>query len=131
MLNGACSCGAVRFEAGGVPFHATCCHCTQCRGSTGAPFVAWFSVNRADFRFTHGSPTRFRSSARGTRSFCPQCGTQLTFESDDYPDEVDVTTSSLDDPAQVPPQDHTYVGSRLPWVVLADGLPQFLRARER
>jgi hypothetical protein len=129
MLHGGCLCGAVRFEAGGTPFHRTFCHCETCRRSTGAPVVAWFSVPRAQFRFTQGSPGRFRSSAQGTRSFCTQCGSQLTFESDALPQEIDVTTCTLDDPAQLPPQDHTWTRSRLDWMHLADGLAEHAQAR--
>jgi hypothetical protein len=58
------------------------------------------------------------------RSFCPQCGAQLTFEHEDFPEEIDVTTCSLDDPESLPPKDHTWTSRRLGWVELADRLPQ-------
>lgn len=129
MLHGACLCGNVRYEAGGTPFHRTVCHCTACRRSAGAPLVAWFSVPRVRFRFVQGSPARFKSSSHGTRSFCPQCGSPLTFESDRAPDEIDITICTLDDPEQLPPEDHTWVRSRLAWIHLADGLPAHEMAR--
>ena len=128
-LEGGCYCGKLRYEATGVPFHRTNCHCSMCRRTTGAPFVTWFSVKRSEFRMVAGEPTRFRSSRGGTRSFCSTCGTQLTFVSDDYPDDIDVTTCSLDDPETLPPHDHTRTSSRLRWISLADGLPEFLEAR--
>jgi hypothetical protein len=87
--------------------------------------VAWFTVRRADFRLTAGAPARFASSARVVRTFCPSCGAPLTFESDEYPDEIDVTTASLDDPEAMPPRDHTHTETRLRWVRLADGLPTY------
>ncbi len=129
MLTGGCCCGAIRYEAGGTPFHATSCHCSICRRTTGAPFVTWFSVSRSAFRFVQGASARFRSSARATRSFCSNCGTQLTFEHDDAPDEIDITTCSLDDPEALPPEDHTYANRRVGWVRLADGLPEYSEAR--
>ena len=128
MLTGGCFCGRLRYETAGAPYNATVCHCTMCRRTTGAPVVAWFSVPRSQFRLT-GELTRFRSSGKATRSFCPECGTALTFELDAAPDEIDVTTASLDEPNQVPPADHTYVRSRLDWIQLADDLPQFRQAR--
>jgi len=131
MLEGGCYCGRVRYEAAGEPFNETNCHCTICRRTTGAPFVAWFSVPRDRFRITRGSPTRFRSTAKGVRSFCSECGTQITFEHDDFAQEIDVTTCSLDDANAVPPKDHTRVSSRLAWVRLADALPEFPESRER
>jgi hypothetical protein len=76
-----------------------------------------------------GEPSRFRSSARATRSFCGHCGTQLIFQSEDTPDEIDVTTCSLDDPEAEPPRDHTHVSSRLRWIQLCDGLSEHSEAR--
>lgn len=128
-MNGGCYCGAIRYEAAGRPFNETVCHCSICRRATGAPLVAWFSVARAQFRFVQGSPARFRSSPHASRTFCPHCGTALTFEEDHAPDEVDVTVCSLDDPALVAPHDHTWIRSRLAWVKTADGLPEFPEAR--
>jgi hypothetical protein len=123
LLTGGCLCGAVRYEAAGTPFHRTHCHCSVCRRSTGAPFVAWFSVPKAAWRIVQGAPLRFRSSPHATRSFCGQCGTQLTFEDDTAGEEIDITTCSLDDPERLPPEDHTHAGSKLSWIALADGLP--------
>jgi hypothetical protein len=129
MLDGGCLCGEVRYAAHGMPFHETSCHCTMCRRASGAPMVAWFSVARADLHWVKGALTRYRSSAHATRSFCARCGTQLTFESDAHPDEIDITTCSLDDPEQVPPTDHTRTSSQLRWVKLDDGLPRHREAR--
>src|SRR5919107_944862 len=105
MLTGGCYCGAIRYEADGAPFHETNCHCSICRRTTGAPFVTWFSVRRSGFRITQGQPTRFGSTAKGTRSFCPRCGTQITFEHADFPDEIDITAATLDQPERIEPKD--------------------------
>jgi hypothetical protein len=131
VLEGGCLCRFVRYQAGGTPFHETVCHCTMCRGSTGAPMVGWFSVRRDDFRLTSGELVGFPSSPRATRNHCPRCGTQITFQSNDYPGETDVTIASLNDPNAVPPKDHTFVRSKPAWVTLSDGLPQFETRRER
>jgi hypothetical protein len=128
MLTGGCYCGQVRYEVTGTPFHETNCHCSICRRTTGAPFVTWFSVRPSELRFVAGAPTRFQSSPKGTRSFCPACGTQLTFEGTDWPDEIDVTTCSLDHPEQVPPRAHIHTSSRLRWIELGDGLPEYREA---
>src|SRR5689334_23742197 len=130
MLTGGCLCGATRYEAGGKPFHLTNCHCSMCRRACGAPMVAWFSVPRTELEWLNAAPASYRSSDQAVRSFCPRCGAQLTFASDAHPDEIDITTCSLDDPELLPPEDHTRVSSRLSWVKLDDGLPQYLEARE-
>ena len=128
MLTGGCHCGRIRYQASATTFHETSCHCSICRRTTGAPFVAWFSVRRDAFQFTQGSPRIYASSARGKRAFCPNCGTQLTFEHVDCADEIDVTTCSLDDPERAPPKDHIHTSTRLSWV--ADRLPEFAEARD-
>ncbi len=129
MLTGGCFCGAIRYEAADRALNCTNCHCTMCRGTTGAPCVAWFTVQRDDFRYTRGAPTQFRSSAHATRTFCPTCGTQLTFSDISAPDEIDITICSLDSNTTVTPQDHTFTASQVPWLKLADGLPCYQRSR--
>ena len=128
-MQGGCFCGVIRYEAAGSLFHETNCHCSICRRISGAPFVAWFSVAKSGFRFTAGAPTRFRSTAKGERTFCPRCGTHLTFEHEDFAGEVDVTTCSLDHPDLLPSKDHTHTHRKLSWVVLNDGLPAYLESR--
>ncbi|WP_426956844.1 GFA family protein [Muricoccus radiodurans] len=130
MLTGGCHCGRVRYEAEGKLFHPTLCHCRDCRRVSGAPCVAWFTVSSAGFRITQGVLRHYASSARAERGFCGDCGTPILFQAHDLPQEVDVTTASLDDPEAVPPADHTQVGSRLSWMRLADGLRQFRTSRE-
>lgn len=129
-MDGGCFCGFIRYRAGGDPNSETNCHCSICRRTSAAPFVTWFTVRRADFALVSGAPNSFRSSAHGTRTFCPRCGTPLTFESTRAPDEIDVTTCSLDHPERVPPRDHTQTGTRLPWVELGT-LPAFPAGRSR
>ena len=129
MLIGGCYCGAIHYEAGGTPRDETNCHCSIYRRTTGAPFVTWFSVPSTEFRIVKGLPTRFNSTDKGTRSFCPRCGTQIAFEHTDFPDLVDITTSSLDNPDLVPPRDNTRTSSRLGWIV-QDGLPEYRESRQ-
>ena len=95
----------------------------------GAASVAWFSVPRAGFRYVGAAPAQFRSSPKVTRRFCGACGTSLTYESDDFPDELDITIASLDDPASMAPRDHTQAAGKLPWDHLGDGLPAYPQTR--
>ena len=128
VISGGCLCGAVRYEASGTPYNVTHCHCSDCRRSSGAPFVTWASFRRDEFRFTTEEPRLIEWAGR-LRAFCPHCGTQLTFVSGMGADEVDVTVSSFDDPEVVEPRDHTWTEDRLPWIQLADGLPVYRRER--
>ena len=91
--------------------------------------MAWFSVLTAELRFLAAPPRYFASSATARRGFCPLCGTSLSYQREDLPHEIDVTTASLDRPELVPPLDHTQTAARLPWVKLSDGLPRFAGTR--
>ena len=128
-LTGGCLCGAVRYEAGGEPYHSGYCHCVTCRRASGAPVVAWFSVKLTNFRLLKGEPRARVSSEHGERRFCPDCGTQMFFDDYRYPDEIDITNASLDDPERVAPQFHLYMKSRIDWVRFGDGLKTFHETR--
>jgi hypothetical protein len=129
MLKGGCYCGSVRYEVSGTPFDATFCHCADCRRCAAAPFVAWFSVKRSEFRVVQGEPKHFASSEAVLRTFCPDCGTPLTYQHDGFPDEIDVSTCSLDMPDLVPPEDHTWTSQKLEWIDISNALPQYRDGR--
>jgi hypothetical protein len=128
VIQGGCLCGSVRYEIAGQPHNITHCHCADCRRSSGAPFVTWATFRRGDFRLLSGLPRGLRWAGRW-RSFCPYCGTPLTFLTGPDADEIDVTVCSLDDPTSVTPDDHTWIEDRLPWIRLADKLPTHGRRR--
>jgi hypothetical protein len=63
------------------------------------------------------------------RTFCSTCGTPLTYQHASFPDELDVSTASLDDPSAFPPADHIWTSEQVAWLQLGDGLPRFSRSR--
>jgi hypothetical protein len=123
IYEGGCLCGAVRYRAQGTRYHLCNCHCDTCRRVSAAPFVAWASFKAQEFAFVKGEPTRFASSAKAHRTFCPRCGTPLTYQLNAKQDEIDVTICSLDDPQALKPRDHVWTRSKLDWIKLDDGLP--------
>jgi hypothetical protein len=116
MTRGGCFCGAIRYEFGAGDYRVVNCHCTMCRRTSGAPFVTWVVVPRASFRYVAGSPRQLRSSERGTREFCRDCGTPLVFFESGRPDQLDVTVGSLDEPARFPPAAAVHTDTRLGWL---------------
>lgn len=116
-FKGGCHCRQIRYRITHQPRLATICHCTECRGSTGAPVVAWATVPREALILEKGHIRIHRSLTGDGRGFCDQCGTQLVFLSKDKADtETDFTIASLDDPDRIPPQDDVWTRSRIKWV---------------
>jgi hypothetical protein len=111
----------VRFRAAQAPIYQTNCHCSNCRRAIGAQSVAWITVNREDFQFEKGAPKRYHTDTGAWRTFCDSCGTSLTYERDTRPDEIDITTGSLDHPEDFPPTKDFFTEEKLPWVSLIDG----------
>ena len=57
----------------------------------------------------------------------PPAAPRLTYRSENRPTEIDVTLGTLDEPTRLAPQMHVWVEDKLPWVMIADGLPQWPR----
>lgn len=125
---GGCLCRSVRYRITGQPLAQALCHCKSCRLAAGAPAVAWIVVNRSDFAFVAGDPIRFRSSPEVIRTFCGTCGTPLTYQHDDGPDTIDVTTATLDLPDAFPPAKEIWVEHKIAWMPVNARLPQYPRS---
>lgn len=121
---GGCFCGNVRYRTEGRPLDVVHCHCEMCRRTAGAPFVTWVTVRDDAFSWIAGEPKLLQSSERAERTFCGDCGSPLTFRSQDRRDEVDVTLATMDRPEDHAPARHVWTSRRLVWVKLADGLPE-------
>jgi hypothetical protein len=114
VMSGGCQCGAVRYALYELP-ESTVCHCRMCQKAVGGPFAALSKVPLGQFAWTRGMPGKFQSSSAAERHFCTGCGTPLTFHYLDG-DAIEVTTGSLDLPAQVPVTRNFGVEARLPWI---------------
>ena len=113
ILEGGCLCGATRYKIDAAPEVVAHCHCGMCRRSAGAPVLTWLVLPRKNFHITKGEMKIYNSSAKGERKFCPECGTQLVFQTSDNPDKLDVSVASLDDPERMPPTCHVGADGRL------------------
>jgi len=123
-ITGGCLCKSVRYRVPAEPLWVAHCHCGSCRKSAGAPFVTWAGFPK-DAATWEGAPRRdFASSPGATRSFCPTCGTPLTYYGERWPDELHFLVATFDDPEAVTPARHVYWREHLSWIELSDGLPR-------
>lgn len=106
-LNGKCECGAVRYRVADEFLYASNCHCSRRRAATGSAFKPFAGIERekleivegADRLLVHGEETLNDTRWAG-------CGSLLfsVVRDGGYP---------------------LFVGSKAPWFVITDDLPQF------
>lgn len=113
---GGCMCGAIRFRLNAPPYLVDYCHCNSCRKHTGAPVSVFADCKRNVVEWISGTPAFYESSPGVRRGFCAKCGSTLTYESDDFPDEIHIHVGALDRPEDFPPQGpQSFAEERLPW----------------
>ena len=119
---GGCLCGDVQYEVTGEPSVVTICHCRMCQRQTGSPF-AFVAKFHADAVVWNKEPVFFKSSARASRSFCPKCGSSLSFQ------EEDGTVcwfflGSMDNPKKFTPSRQYHLNGALTWIHQIDDIPR-------
>jgi hypothetical protein len=124
-LEGGCLCGAVRYRIDAAPLATSRCHCRSCRLATGAPSVAWAVMPANAFVYLRGQPTQHRSSPQIVRTFCSHCGTSLTWQHDEQPQSIDITTATLDDPDALAPSREIWLDQKIAWQPLDAALPHY------
>jgi len=130
VLDGGCLCGAIRYRADAPPIRTVHCHCSLCRRASGAAFVTWTAFPAESFAFVKGTPSVFKATPKAERTFCPACGTQLTFRHVESHHMIDVTVGSLDHPDAVTPGDHIWTSAQLKWLRMDDDLPRHRGERD-
>jgi hypothetical protein len=107
--SGSCLCGGVQFVVTGEPLRAGLCHCKDCRKTSGSAFSA-FAVWPLEAFETNGIVNSY-----GGRSFCPTCGSRVSFVGDD---EVEVMVGSLDlaPTEELKPAYELWIGRREHWL---------------
>lgn len=125
---GQCHCGAIAYRVEGEPNVVALCHCSDCRRSAGAPFVAWAMYPEGALTITRGVPKTINSSGTAMRSFCPECGTGLFYRNEAVlPGIIDIQAATLDNPDDLQPTIQIQTAERLSWVARMNELTEFDR----
>ncbi|MEM7774578.1 MAG: GFA family protein [Pseudomonadota bacterium] len=119
---GRCLCGAIRYKVTGPIGLQGHCHCETCRRATSSPITTFFVALKDDVTFEGIEPTLYRSSPDVKRTFCPKCGTPISYEHATYPDEIHLYATSLDDPSRISPERHDFWNERVDWLTVTDEL---------
>ena len=123
-IRGSCLCKAVQYEIDGELGPTGHCHCSMCRKAHGAAYVTWVLIEPDQFRWITGEEMvqRYASPDGHERCFCGACGSSLAAGQNGRVSEVALGT--VDGDPGVRPEAHIFVGSKAPWHVITDDLPQ-------
>ena len=126
MIRGKCECGKVRYEVDAEITDFSHCHCSQCRRLHGAAFASFGAIRRDKFRYVSGQADlkSYASSEQIDRVFCSLCGSNILADFKPEPNMLYITMGTIDGDPKCPPGYHQFVGSKAPWYVIGDDLPQ-------
>ncbi|MEM8857864.1 MAG: GFA family protein [Chloroflexota bacterium] len=121
---GGCMCGRTRFTIFAEPISAGYCHCDDCRTATGAAVSAFVGFETAHLVWQGEPLKQFQSSATVIRTFCPECGTSVTYEDEKLIGNIYFCVGAFDDPDSLPMKGHSFIESKLTWLHIDDHLPK-------
>jgi len=130
--HGGCVCGAVRYRAHGDPVAGTVCHCKFCQKRLASAFAVIALYKMSDVE-TQGEVKEIehRSDVSGRwlrMSFCPQCGTTVSHTAELRPGMRAVAAGTFDDTTWLRIDRHIWTQSKLPWVVIPEGVEIYPQA---
>ena len=129
LLEGGCTCGAVRYRLADAPMFVNCCHCTWCQRETGGAFVINAIIETSRVAVTKGAseavPTPSESGRGQLIHRCPACHVALWSHYGGRTALAFIRAGTLDDAAAVTPGAFIFTRSKLPWVVLPPQIPAF------
>ena len=130
VIEGGCTCGKVRYRLTSAPMIVHCCHCSWCQRETGSAFVLNAVIEGDRLDVVEGSPELVSTpsaSGKGQEvARCPECRVALwSHYGGSGRASAFVRVGTTDAPAALPPDVHIFTSSKLPWVVLPEGVPAF------
>ena len=127
LVNGACHCGQIRYEAEIDPAAVSICHCTDCQKITGSAFRVNVPAKKENFRMLAGTPKTYlktaESGAKRLQAFCQNCGTSIYATTEVDQKVFGLRVGALEQRQQLVPQKQIWCDSAMPWLGTITGLP--------
>ncbi len=122
--HGRCFCKAVSFEILTPIRWSVTCHCESCRRQCSAPMTTYIGVPDTQWKWTGAAPKVYRSSPGVERTFCENCGTPLSFRSENMTGLMHFYVAAMEEPERFEPQLHVAYEEKLSWLNISDDLPK-------
>ncbi|MEP7042619.1 MAG: GFA family protein [Dokdonella sp.] len=124
-LAGSCLCGAVHYVVADEFLYALNCHCSNCRRATGSAFKPFAGIERSKLRISQGDDRLLIfGDGPDCDTHCMRCGS-LLYSIVRGGAFAHVAMGSLIDEPGLRPSAHIFVGSKAPWFMITDDLPQY------
>jgi hypothetical protein len=130
-IDGACHCGAIRFEAEIDPGQVGLCHCTDCQTLSGTAYRSVVPAPRAGFRLLSGEPRIYVKTAESgnkrLHAFCGNCGTPIYACAIADPPSYNLRLGTIRQRANLSPKQQNWCRSALDWAMNLEEVPRFDR----
>ena len=127
-IDGACLCGAIRYEATIDPAKVRICHCNQCQIQSASAFRTGVLVPREHFRLLSGEPRVYVKIAESGRpralAFCADCGTSLYGTSPTEPTVFSLRLGTARQRRELEPAVQIWAAEALPWLPRIASMPR-------
>jgi hypothetical protein len=127
-----CSCGKLSVDVEGEPAIVIACHCTECQRRTGSVFGVGAYYLKEQVTISGPSKGYTRPGADGRKMhnrFCPDCGTNLYWESEMFPVAYGIAVGAFLDPKFPAPSRSVWEVNRHNWVQLGAEIAGHVQGR--
>lgn len=120
-----CKCGKTTLTITEKPVIELCCHCNDCRASTGQPFanIAFFKVGTLEVKGSVSAAQFVADSGNKTRrESCAHCHVTLFDKSEGFPSLIGLMVDHVDYPFEFTPSCHVWTSRKLDEVEIPSGV---------
>ena len=121
---GRCLCGAVCFEVDAPVKSVVNCHCESCRRQCSAPMTTYIGIEDGRWKWTGKVPKTYHSSPGVERTFCDNCGSPISFRSQNMSGVMHFYAAAMEEPEKFEPKLHVAIEEKLHWLKISDDLPK-------